>query len=270
MHRRRSNLKAAAMNSIQLSDRFVWMLYLHPACSFTFHFSSTMQYDELSQQTKALLHRVPNDLANLEHSIAGITSLHQVPEISKAISDVYSNLKHICSNSDRLANLLLTLEPVSRRSQLRLSLDQMRHECKYHLSSLQAIERKQALKQRQLSEREELLAHEFSTNATLRGSSSTTVVKLESDLEHHSRLSAASRHLDGILMSGAASLASLKEQGLTLKGAQRRVLDLINTLGLSNTVMRLIERRTHQDKILFWLLAAVTLFLMYVIWRTIR
>ena len=30
------------------------------------------------------------------------------------------------------------------------------------------------------------------------------------------------------------------------QGAQRKVLDIMNTLGLSNTVMRLIEKRTDQ------------------------
>lgn len=54
---------------------------------------------------------------------------------------------------------------------------------------------------------------------------------------------------------------------MTLKKAQRRIMDVLNTLGLSNTVMRLIERRSHQDKILFWVLVAVTLILFWGIWR---
>ena len=33
---------------------------------------------------------------------------------------------------------------------------------------------------------------------------------------------------------------------LLLQGVQRKVLDVMNTLGLSNTVMRVIERRTSQ------------------------
>uniref|UniRef100_A0A5K4FDI7 Complex I-49kD n=2 Tax=Schistosoma mansoni TaxID=6183 RepID=A0A5K4FDI7_SCHMA len=70
-----------------------------------------------------------------------------------------------------------------------------------------------------------------------------------------------------MLLSGSFSLSALQEQGMTLKKAQRRIMDILNTLGLSNTVMRLIERRSHQDKILFWVLVAVTLILFWGIWR---
>uniref|UniRef100_A0A8C6HQK5 Golgi SNAP receptor complex member 2 n=1 Tax=Mus spicilegus TaxID=10103 RepID=A0A8C6HQK5_MUSSI len=40
----------------------------------------------------------------------------------------------------------------------------------------------------------------------------------------------------------------LLAQRLTLKGTQKKILDIANMLGLSNTVMRLIEKRAFQDK----------------------
>lgn len=51
-----------------------------------------------------------------------------------------------------------------------------------------------------------------------------------------------------MLRSGSGILESLRDQRSTLKGAQKRILDIANTLGLSNTVLRLIERRAYQDK----------------------
>lgn len=51
-----------------------------------------------------------------------------------------------------------------------------------------------------------------------------------------------------MLGAGRSILESIQDQGLTLKGARKKVLDLANTLGLSNTVMRMIERRSTQDK----------------------
>lgn len=41
---------------------------------------------------------------------------------------------------------------------------------------------------------------------------------------------------------------SLRSQRDTLKGAHKRVIDIANTLGLSNATIRLIERRVKQDK----------------------
>ncbi|VDP86096.1 unnamed protein product [Echinostoma caproni] len=152
-----------------------------------------MNYDELAIQTKALLHTIPGDLANVERRTLSITSLDQSPEVTKLIKTVEANILQISSNCDRLNNLLLSLEPISRRSQMRLSLDQMRHECKHYQSSLGVAQRRQAEKERQLKERADLLAHDFTTNAALRNKldgSGSTVIKLDSELEHHSRLSA--------------------------------------------------------------------------------
>ena len=58
----------------------------------------------------------------------------------------------------------------------------------------------------------------------------------------------ANQGVDDMLQSGAGILESLRDQRMTLKGAHRRLYDIANTLGLSNTTMRLIERRAYQDK----------------------
>lgn len=47
---------------------------------------------------------------------------------------------------------------------------------------------------------------------------------------------------------GTNVLESLRSQRETLKGAHKRVIDIANTLGLSNATIRLIERRVKQDK----------------------
>lgn len=47
-------------------------------------------------------------------------------------------------------------------------------------------------------------------------------------------------------------LESLRSQRGTLKGAHRRMIDMANTLGLSNHTMRLIEKRVTEDKYLLF------------------
>ena len=56
---------------------------------------------------------------------------------------------------------------------------------------------------------------------------------------------------------------SLRDQHGTLKSARKKVLDVMNTLGLTTTVMRLIEKRGSKDKILFWVGVGVTCLIMY-------
>jgi len=74
-----------------------------------------------------------------------------------------------------------------------------------------------------------------------------------------------------MIFTGSTTLESLRDQRATLKGTQRRILDVANTLGLSNTTMRLIENRVKQDKfILFGGMALVLTIILVVYIYVIR
>ena len=63
--------------------------------------------------------------------------------------------------------------------------------------------------------------------------------------------------------SGVTILSNLRDQRSTLKGAHTKLLDLANTLGMSNTVLRLIERRAKQDWWVFFVGVCITLIIIY-------
>jgi Golgi SNAP receptor complex protein 2 len=60
------------------------------------------------------------------------------------------------------------------------------------------------------------------------------------------------RGVDDLLQSGAGILENLRDQRVTMKSAHRRLYDIANTLGLSNTTMRFIERRAYQDQFILF------------------
>lgn len=68
-----------------------------------------------------------------------------------------------------------------------------------------------------------------------------------------------------MLRTGSGILESLRDQRNTLKGAQRRIMDIANTLGLSNTTMRLIERRAHEDKYILFGGMVITLLIIVLV-----
>ena len=76
--------------------------------------------------------------------------------------------------------------------------------------------------------------------------------------------------MDDMIFTGNAVLDNLREQRMTLKGAHRKLMDVANTLGLSNTTMRLIENRVKEDK---WILiggiviTSVIVFFVIIYWR---
>ena len=57
--------------------------------------------------------------------------------------------------------------------------------------------------------------------------------------------------LDEYLARGQAVLGDLGQQREMLKGTQKRLYSVANTLGISGDTIRMIERRTRQDKWIF-------------------
>ncbi|KAL6704228.1 Protein transport protein bos1 [Coniothyrium glycines] len=70
-----------------------------------------------------------------------------------------------------------------------------------------------------------------------------------------------SEQLDEFLDRGRAVLGDLGQQRDMLKGTQRRLYTVANTLGISGDTIRMVERRAKQDKWIFY--AGVAVFLLF-------
>ena len=104
------------------------------------------------------------------------------------------------------------------------------------------------------------MSRRFTTN------DSDTSIYIDAALQHNTQMMNANREMDDLLTHGTSILGNLKEQKYTLKGAHKKILDVANNLGLSNTVLRLIERRSLQDKyILYGGMIGVCIF-MFLVW----
>ncbi|KAL3623478.1 Membrin-11 [Castilleja foliolosa] len=80
----------------------------------------------------------------------------------------------------------------------------------------------------------------------------------------------SSRVLEDSFATGVAILSKYSEQRDHLKRAQRKALDVLNTLGLSNSLLRLIERRNRFDKWIKYAGMVLTIFVLIVFWRWTR
>ncbi|RUS31535.1 hypothetical protein BC938DRAFT_477626 [Jimgerdemannia flammicorona] len=79
--------------------------------------------------------------------------------------------------------------------------------------------------------------------------------------------SSTDNFLDQIIAQGQNILGDLGDQNGMLKNAQRKMLDTANTLGLSQSVIRYIERRSAQDK---WIFLAGSVITLGFIWAIIH
>lgn len=73
--------------------------------------------------------------------------------------------------------------------------------------------------------------------------------------------------VDEMIAMGSGALDGLRHQHGLMKGTHRRLLDGATTLGVSRSLMRIIERRTAQDRIVFYVGVAVTVLVIYVCYR---
>ncbi|EAU32901.1 conserved hypothetical protein [Aspergillus terreus NIH2624] len=80
-------------------------------------------------------------------------------------------------------------------------------------------------------------------------------------LREQTFLSSTNTQLDEFIERGRAVLGDLGQQREILKGTQRRLYSVANTLGVSGETIRKVERRAKQDKVIFW--AGVVIFFLF-------
>lgn len=131
--------------------------------------------------------------------------------------------------------------------------DQLKYDSRHLQAALASAVQKRLRKEAALNEREQLLSRRFAPNPDI------TAINIDYALQHQSSLQNSHKGVDEMLHTGTNALESLRSQRMTLKGAQRRIMDMANTLGLSNHTMRLIEKRAREDKYVLLLGIVVTL-----------
>lgn len=154
--------------------------------------------------------------------------------IDKKIKCVFSY-----SNCDRL-DILCSKGPLTQRQNAKMRVDQLKYDSKHLDAALNSWRCMVQKKVREAAEREELLSRKFTTNDHVD-------IMIDHSLQHNNQIHNAMRGVDDLLQQGSGILDNLKSQRYTLKGAHKRLIDVGNTLGLSNTTMRLIEQRVRSD-----------------------
>ena len=76
-------------------------------------------------------------------------------------------------------------------------------------------------------------------------------------LKEHSALANASSQLDDYLARGQAVMDNLAKDRDIMKGTQKRLYSVANTLGVSGDTIRMVERRAKQDKWIFAVLVII-------------
>ncbi|KAG8505030.1 Golgi SNAP receptor complex member 2 [Galemys pyrenaicus] len=179
------------------------------------------------------VHEIQCHMGRLE--TADKQSLHLVEnEIQASIDQIFSHLERL--------EILSSKEPPNKRQNAKLRVDQLKYDVQHLQTALRNFQHRRYTREQQERQREELLSRTFTTN------DSDTTIPMDESLQFNSSLQKIHHGMDDLIGGGHSILEGLRAQRLTLKGTQKKILDIANMLGLSNTVMRLIEKRAFQDK----------------------
>lgn len=116
-------------------------------------------------------------------------------------------------------------------------------------------------RQRDVKERAELLGrHAANEGARIYS-------EFEADQRDVESAKNSAKMLEEALMTGYETLKRMAEQRELLKGAQRKALDVLNYIGLSDTVLKKINRRQWTDRIVSYGGMILVLVVVFTVWR---
>ncbi|KAK3747309.1 hypothetical protein QZH41_016944 [Actinostola sp. cb2023] len=156
--------------------------------------------------------------------------------------NIDNTLHEVSSNCDKLT-ILVNKEPLHKRQSAKIKADQLIYDLRHLQTAFNNYQQRKIQREQEERDRDELLNRKFTTN-----NSGETSIMIDHALQHNTGLQNANRGMDDMISSGSSILTGLREQRNMLKGTQKRILDIANTLGLSSTIMRLIDKRATQVK----------------------
>lgn len=109
-----------------------------------------------------------------------------------------------------------------------------------------------------------------STGSTSLGLGSGDVTREAHALREQNFFANTHSALDEYLARGQAVLGDLGQQREMLKGTQKKLYSVANTLGVSGDTIRMVERRAKQDKWIFWVGVVVFFGFCWLVLRYLR
>ncbi|XP_024971808.1 membrin-11-like isoform X2 [Cynara cardunculus var. scolymus] len=194
---------------------------------------------ELYQRSRRLLLKTRDDLERLERlEFSSSAGAVDSPELSVAVRRDVAQIQTLCSEMD---GLWRSIASKPQRDLWKRKVEQVAEEAESLRESLDRYMQRHQRRMQEAQERAELLGR-------ANGESSHVLRIFDEEAQAMQSARNSSRMLEEASATGAAILAKYSEQRDRLKGAQRKALDVLNTLGLSNSVLRIIERRNRVDQ----------------------
>lgn len=222
--------------------------------------------EQLHRETRRILVASRTQLETLEAACAN-TELH--PAASAAVSTSFrENVMRLGANASSLRRLV-SGEPPSRREVWRARLRDLEEQ----VGELRAGEARCAMRFRRLENervmREELLRRRGLHHGGGGGGGDAVIGMRTGAQENSGALERSANVVTGILETGQGAMERLMGQKGRLRKVKRRMLDVMNGIGVDRRIIASIERREYSDVMLLYglMLVMVVLLGMAVLWK---
>ncbi|KHN28543.1 Membrin-11 [Glycine soja] len=218
---------------------------------------------EIHQSAKKLLLRSRDGLERLERleysAAAGAAVSGADSELSFAVKKDITQIQSLCVEMDRLWR---SIAAKPQRDLWKRKVEQIAEEAESLRASLDKYNLRNQKRMREANERAELLGR-------ANGDSAHVLRIYDEEAQALQSVRSSSQELENANALGEAILSSIHGQRERLKSAHRKALDILNTVGISNSVLRLIERRNRVDQWIKYagMLLTVIFLLAFIMWR---
>ncbi|KAL6335883.1 hypothetical protein AAG906_003508 [Vitis piasezkii] len=214
-------------------------------------------FSEIYQNSKKLLLRTRDGLERLERLEFSSSNPVDSPELAFAVKKDISQIQSLCVEMDRLWR---SISAKSQRDLWKRKVEQVAEESDSLKESLDKYFLRHQKRMMEAKERAELLGR-------ANGDSAHVLRIFDEEAQAMQSARNSSMMLEEAYSKGVAILTKYADQRDRLKGAHRKALDVLNTVGLSNSVLKLIERRNRVDKWIKYTGMVVSVVVLYTFWR---
>jgi Golgi SNAP receptor complex protein 2 len=217
---------------------------------------------EIHQTARKLLLRTRDGLERLErleYSNSSSSSSSSPSDFSFSVSKDIAQIQSLCIDMDRLSR---SIGAKSQRDLWKRKIEQIAEEAESLKDSLEKYNSRNHKRMMEAKERAELLGR-------ANGDSSHVLRIYDEEAQAMQSVRSSARELENANALGETILSSIHGQRERLKSAQRKALDVLNTVGISNRVLRLIERRNRVDQWIKYagMILTIIFLFAFVLWR---
>jgi len=206
-------------------------------------------------------HKLISQIREELGKLANVSSASSA-EISNLNGQLSASFVTLQTTTKNLDNMLMREINQAKRQIGKEKLSRLNEEVKGLEQEWNTLKKKHSEKVVSKNERNELL--EQRNRSSLQRDQETTIL-MDHGIVQRESLDRASNRMDEFITLGQTVLQNLQQQQATLKGTRKKLLDIANQLGLSQHVIRLIERRSKEDTYILVAGIVITLLIMWLV-----